>query len=301
MAQSKVIAILVAYLPNKDIITGTINSINRQVSNLIIVDNSPDGCDILNDEGNFGNKANISFIIIGENVGIARAQNIGIRKALEMKADLILLSDQDTVFPNHYVRKMLNKYEQLKDKEKVAAIVPDFAETNRKGERQGFTIFNSIFLRRIFPKSGCHVITQAISSGMLIPSEIFKLVGLMDEDLFIDWVDLEWCWRASSKGYKIIGCADVVIEHTLGDVVTKVVGKSYSIRTPIRDYYIIRNAVHLSLRSKYLNSGMRLNTILRSIRYLVGFTILGKPHSQHFSYSLKGFYHGITGKQGVLK
>jgi len=39
----------------------------------------------------------------------------------------------------------------------------------------------------------------------------------MNEDLFIDWVDFEWCWRARKKGYKIIGNANVVITHQLGD------------------------------------------------------------------------------------
>ena len=36
----------------------------------------------------------------------------------------------------------------------------------------------------------------------IINNNIILDVGLMDESLFIDWVDFEWCWRAKSKGYK---------------------------------------------------------------------------------------------------
>jgi rhamnosyltransferase len=160
-------------------------------------------------------------------------------------------------------------------------------------------LFDGFFSRRIYPKSGCYKITQAIASGMVISSAVFNSVGFMDEKLFIDWVDFEWCWRAQAKGYVIIGCADVVIQHSLGDVAKKVGSKSYPVRSPIRHYYIIRNGIYLALRSKYINFRMRVNLFLKSFRYIIGFTLLGKPHGKHFVYCLKGFYHGVIGRLGA--
>jgi len=296
-----VIVIIVTYFPDEQTITKTIKSIMKQVSKLLIIDNTPNGSNVFENHKLLDRKNNVELITLNQNVGIAKAQNIGIKWALENKADFILLSDQDTFYPANYITKMLEVYSKIANKEKVAAIVPDFAELNRGGERQGFVLFDSIFSKRIYPQSGCHEITQAISSGEIIPSENINYIGFMDEELFIDWVDLEWCWRARAKGYKIVGCADVVIEHFLGDVVKKVGLKSYPIRSPIRDYYIIRNATHLALRSKYLTFGMRLNLLMKFVKYTIGFTILGKPHWKHFVYSLKGFYHGITKKLGGYK
>jgi rhamnosyltransferase len=301
MKQATIIAIIVTYFPDEQILTKTIKSIVKQVSRLLIIDNTTNGSNIFKNHKLLDRKNNVKLIAINENVGIAKAQNIGIKRALESKAEFILLSDQDTFYPDNYITKMLEAYSKIANKEKIAAIAPDFAELNRGGERQGFVLFDSIFSKRIFPQSGCHEITQAIASGKIIPSEMFNYIGFMNEELFIDWVDFEWCWRARAKGYKIVGCADVIIEHFLGDVVKEVGLKSYSIRSPIRDYYIIRNAIHLALRSEYITFGMRLNILMKSIKYIIGFTILGKPHWKHFIYSLKGFYHGITKKLGGYK
>jgi len=301
MGQFKIMAIIIAYFPDIQTITKTLESIYRQVSEVLIIDNTPNGSNIFKSHELLDRKNNVKLITLNKNVGIAKAQNIGIKRALEDKTDFILLSDQDTFYPDSYIAKMLEAYSKIVNKEKVAVIAPDFAELNRGGERQGFVLFDNFFSKRIYPQSGCHEITQAIASGEIIPSGVFNYVGFMDEELFIDWVDLEWCWRARAKGYKIVGCADVVIEHFLGDVVKKVGLKSYPIRSPIRDYYIIRNAMHLALRSEYIRFGMRVNILMKSIRYIIGFTILGKPHWKHFIYSLKGFYHGITRKLGVYK
>lgn len=301
MDQFEITAIAIAYFPDIQTITKTIESICGQVSKVLIIDNTPNGSSVFKNHRLLYGRNNVELITLNENVGIAKAQNIGIKRALENRADFVLVSDQDTFYPDNYIAKMLEAYSKIANNEKVAAIVPDFAELNRGGERQGFVLFDNFFSKRIYPKSGCHEITQAIASGEIIPSEVFNYVGFMDEELFIDWVDLEWCWRARAKGYKIVGCADVVIEHFLGDVVKKVGLKSYPIRSPIRDYYIIRNAIHLALRSEYITFGMRVNILVKSIRYMIGFTILGKPHWKHFIYSLKGFYHGITRKVGVYK
>jgi rhamnosyltransferase len=133
---------------------------------------------------------------------------------------------------------------------------------------------------------------------MIIPSRVFSGVGLMDEKLFIDWVDIEWCWRARARGYVIIGCADIVIQHYLGNTLKKFGLKSYYIRSPIRHYYMIRNAIYLSLRSKDISFGTRVYLVVKSFRYLIGFTIVGEAHWKHFVYCLKGFYHGMIQRLG---
>jgi rhamnosyltransferase len=194
---------------------------------------------------------------------------------------------------------MVEAYEAMPEKEKIAVIAPDFAELHRGGERQGFILFSGFFSRRIYPKSGCHTITQAIASGMMIPSRVFAQVGFMDEKLFIYWVDMEWGWRARAKGFTIIGCADVVIEHSLADGVKKFGSKWYYVRLPIRHYYMVRNALYLALRCRDINFGMRVYLVIKCFKYLVGFTLLGEPHGKHFAYCVKGVYHGLIGRLGV--
>jgi rhamnosyltransferase len=91
----------------------------------------------------------------------------------------------------------------------------------------------------------------------------------------------------------------VMIQHSLGDTAKKVGSRSYPMRSPIRHYYIIRNGIFLALRSKAITFGMRINILVKSLRYFIGFTLLGKPHGKHFVYCLEGFYHGVIGRLGA--
>ncbi len=301
MNQFKVTAIVVAYFPESQIITETIQSIYKQVSQVLIIDNTPNGSNVFQNLKLLREDNNIKLITLNQNTGIAHAQNVGIKKALEDKADFVLLSDQDTFYPSDYVDEMLEAYYKLANREKVAAIAPNVSNVNCEGRKQIFIQFNGIFNKRIYFQNGCHEITEVMASGMIIPSRVFNDIGFMDEELFIDWVDLEWGWRAKAKGYKLIGCNDVVIRHHSGEVVIKIGRRLYTTWPPIRHYYIVRNMIHLALRSKYITFGRRLNLFIKSVKYIVGYTILGKPHWKYFAYSLKGFYHGITKQLGPYK
>ena len=39
----------------------------------------------------------------------------------------------------------------------------------------------------------------------------------MEEALFIDQVDTEWCLRARSMGYRVFGACGAILEHRLGE------------------------------------------------------------------------------------
>jgi len=48
-----------------------------------------------------------------------------------------------------------------------------------------------------------------IASGCLIPADVLRDVGLMDDALFIDHVDTDWCMRARARGYRLLGVCEV--------------------------------------------------------------------------------------------
>jgi rhamnosyltransferase len=114
---SKVYGVIVTYKPNVEVLEKCVNSLVNQVDKLIIVDNTPGKCQLLE---NFRKTQNIEIVYLNDNYGIAYAQNVGIKKALEEEADFILLSDQDTIYPLDYVEKMLECFK----KGKVAAAGP---------------------------------------------------------------------------------------------------------------------------------------------------------------------------------
>lgn len=300
MNQSKVIAVITAYFPDRAVVSKTIESLYGQVCKVYVIDDTPCGSDVFRDV-DLIERDDVELITLGENVGTARAQNIGIQRAIETGADFILLSDQDTSYPSTYVEKMTKVYSDHSDRDHIAAIAPDFVIPNSGGVHGGFMKFEGNAMKVILPESGRHEISQAIASGMLIPASVFATVGFMREDLFIDGVDSEWSWRARAKGYTVLGCADISVEHQLGDKTVRWLRYSHEVRAPIRDYYIIRNGIYLALRSEYLSSGMRFYFLRLYLKYIVFCTFFGTPHTRHFWYSCKGLYHGIIGKLGPYK
>lgn len=282
-----IISIYVTYNPNIPLLEKAIDSLIEQVDYAIVVDNSP--------EPSLGfRNERVIIEALGDNIGIAAAQNIGIRKAIELGAEYIVLSDQDTVYPESYVRSMLPVFKEFQD---ACVVVPKFVDAMKNGE-DGFIAVTPVFFQQFFPSSGCHEILQAIASGKIIKVSSLEEIGLMDEGLFIDWVDFEWCWRARAKGYKIMGNADVLIQHQLGDDSKDLGFREINLRSPIRHYYITRNAFYLSLYSNDLDIGHRINLFFKSFLYIVGYPCFSKPHLKHLKAVLVGFRHGITKQLG---
>jgi rhamnosyltransferase len=144
---------------------------------------------------------------------------------------------------------MLNVYESIQDKKHLAAIAPVFYDKNKKTEGCiSITKFNVI----VPEKNKRYHIAHAISSGSLLSMECIKNVGPMCEELFIDYVDFEWCWRALKLGYKIVSVPNIVIEHTLGDKIQIIGNRKIALRNRVRYYYIIRNGMYIIFHTDLL-------------------------------------------------
>ncbi|MEW6655471.1 MAG: glycosyltransferase family 2 protein [Aquificota bacterium] len=288
----KVHGVIVTYKPNLELLKQCIESLVYQCKKLHIIDNTPNGCLELETFKNYGN---VEIIYLKDNYGIAYTQNVGIKRALEENADYILLSDQDTVYPSDFVEKMLECFKE----EKVAAAGPLFIDTHT-GKLQFFVKKGLLGFKRIYPKQGKHKVLQLIASGTIINAKYLPDIGLMMEALFIDWVDMEWCWRAVKKGYKIIGNADVTILHQHGTDAVEIFSKSITLKTSLRYYYTIRNGIYLALYSDVLNPYLRFLLFIKTVRNIFLFSILTKPVLKSLKYSLLGLCHGLIGKPGKL-
>ncbi|HIW35787.1 MAG TPA: glycosyltransferase family 2 protein [Candidatus Treponema faecavium] len=238
------IAIVVTFKPDFSKLRICLESLLLQVSFIILIKNSPERFDIQN----LADSQKIRVIQLDKNYGIAFAQNRGIEKAVELGAEWILLSDQDSVFSDDYIQKMffIAEHNSLQHIAALAPVFYDEIKNEYAGIMQGKT-------KKIVPESGhIYKVAHTISSGMLIPVTALQKCGLMREDFFIDFVDNEWCWRAFSCGLNIYCLADVVIHHHLGDRMEKCLGLNIVYRSLFRFYYIIRNGYYLLRHTEYL-------------------------------------------------
>lgn len=128
----KVICILVLYNPDENLLQKTIEAIINQTDAIWISDNSTNGYNILK---KIPQKSQIIYKKMSGNIGIAAAQNYGIKYAIEHHYDFLYFLDQDSISPNNIIKTLLNRYSFLLSKNiNVGAIGP--RPYNRKEKKR---------------------------------------------------------------------------------------------------------------------------------------------------------------------
>ncbi|TCW60164.1 glycosyltransferase family 2 protein [Treponema sp. J25] len=292
--------ILVTYNPNIAMLKKCISSMANQVTKIIIVDNTPLGCTELK---NMEKQNLINIIFLFNNKGIAYAQNIGINIAIEQGADFILTSDQDTIYPENYVKEMISFYEKCKNSYKIGAIAPLFRDLNSRREIEPVLILNNKKIRKVYDVSNfedCLLASHVISSGMIIPTSVLKYVGLMKEEYFIDWVDTEWCWRALKNKYQILINKSIHINHHLGDNSIKLGKFSLVNHNKIRKYYRLRNGIYILLYEKF-NITIKKYIFISLLKMIILNFIFRENILIFIKILFNSFYDGITKKMGKIE
>lgn len=289
-------ACIITYNPDISVLITGIESLISQVDKLIVTDNGSKEKDTLQDICAKYDK--VQFIPLGENKGIAAATNIALQEFAELKYDFVLTSDQDSVYPADYVIKFKNNKELLND-DNIAVYTPVFFDENG-ADYAPVIVESRFFVKKTRAVDKFTDVFQAIASGMIINLNLLQTIGMMDEDLFIDWIDLEFCWRVHFYQKRIVCCKDMTIHHKLGDKSVDIGYRKVSLRSWIRNYYITRNAFYLATHTRYLKKISKVILFIKSFRYIAGFTILCENHKKNFSYTVKGMHDGIHGRLGKL-
>lgn len=228
-------------------------------------------------------KLNVYVIDNFENLGLSKALNIGIKKCIEEGVCThISLYDQDSMPATDSLEILLQTL--LESSGKIAAIGPSIDDIKNKGNAHN--VVNSV--------SEVDVI---ISSGSLIPIAAIKDVGLMDETLFIDYIDYEWCLRAKSKGYKILQNSNALLYHNMGDSFVNFFGFSKPLHTnKLRHYYIIRNQLIL-LNRDYVSLKWKCIHIFKLFYRIPSYIFLSDDKPQTFKFIANAIKDFILNKK----
>lgn len=290
----KFVCVIITYNPIISDFIGVLNSIIANTGYVVIVDNGSRNIDEIREIS-----SGVQVIELDQNIGIAGALNVGMEFAMDSGADYIWLSDQDTDYESDYVARMHSCINHLETSNINFAVVGPSCKEQNTNTLLPFVRF-SPFTKKVIPLPGSNEVSQLIGSGMIIPVHVVDRIGMMREELFIDWVDFEWCWRATKNGYKIIGCGDVSISHRIGDVELNVFGKRVSGHTPVRHYFMIRNGIYLSLYSRDVIFFQRVEVLLKTIYWTFVYPLFVNGNKLgHLKATLKGLFHGVVGRLGA--
>lgn len=156
------------------------------------------------------------------NIGVAAALNLGLKKAIEEKFDWLLTMDQDSMFEHGALEELKKVAFTAKDN---IAIVSPFHLTG-KAKRKSIAVEEVRF---------------TMTSGNLVRPGL----GFFEEKLFIDSVDNEYCLRLRKNGYKIIRVNQSVLNHELGTLKKNWLGFSTIVHPASRRFYITRNLLYV--------------------------------------------------------
>jgi rhamnosyltransferase len=293
----RVCALIVLYNPDLETLEKMIESLLPEVKRIFIFDNSP--ASISNPKELLKASEFVKYYYFGENIGIAAAQNWLLKEALAENFDFAIISDQDTIYPVDYTRRLL-KYFHSHDS--VIAVCPGWLDVNLKGQElyPGQYVLDSRGKLKIdFAETEYLKISHAISSGMIINLDKIEKVGYMNEDLFIDWVDNDWCWRALQKGFSILAVPAVKVRHKLGEATVIILGKRFVMRSSIRNYYIIRNALFIALFKRNIFS-IRVYLIKKILHHSLFSFLASSNKVSELSFISKAWLHGMLARLGPL-
>jgi rhamnosyltransferase len=288
--------VVVAYYPDVESFLDILNSASNEVDYLVVVNNSNEPlskfCEVVK-------TPQIKVIENNENAGIAKALNLGIQYLIAKNCEYFLLLDQDSKVPKNMVSDLVKAIKSLSSfANPVAAIGPSYFNSRLK-KNAPFIQFGKLSIKKISPDSGGHFVPVdfLITSGSLITLEAIKSIGMMEEGLFIDYVDTEWCLRAGAKGYKLYGLSTVRMEHSLGDDPVTFFSKKMPMHSPLRHYYIARNALHL-MRRKYIPVNRRLIILISMLKTFLFYSLVPSNRLTHFKMMSRGVYDGISNNYG---
>jgi rhamnosyltransferase len=293
---SGVCAVVVTYHPDATLLAAQLDALQAQVDGIVVVDNATPGDSV---RVLCASHPPVELLSLTENLGLAAALNAGITRARETPGMThVLLMDQDSVPEPGMVAALTAALDRQSQRTRVAAVGTRFLDP-REGVDAPFVRIRFPVNRQLHCNGACDELACdfLITSGSLIPLDVLDQVGDMDERLFIDNVDLEWCFRATSKGYALFGVCGARMLHHHGATRHRVPGvpRGVVVHTPRRLFYMMRNRV-LLYRRAYTPRRWIAQDLPRLVVKFLLFALLIPPRGKNLRCMLVGLRSGIAGR-----
>lgn len=239
---------------------------------------------------------NVHLIRSEKNLGLGAAINCGVEwlAALTPCPEFVLLLDQDSEPLEGSIEELLAKFKQLRAAGVNVGCVGPLLEDSDTSLTHGFHQSTRWRWKRAYPPVGSHELVPCANvngSGTLMPVSLFQQLGGLDETLFIDHIDTEWSFRVAAHGYSLWGVPSAVFNHSMGEESMRfwLFGwRVWPVRSPVRHYYLFRNAVVL-IKRPYVPRVWKFWAVTKLILTAVIMTITGPSRTQQ----LKNMWIGI--------
>jgi len=221
----------------------------------------------------------ISIIETGKNLGFTGGNNVGIKEAFAIGADLIWLLNNDTL-----VEKNVVSFAPAFDDPRVGAcgckiyFAPghEFHHDRYKESQRGRVFWyagglidwNNLYASHRGVDEVDHgqydkIIETPFITGcsFIVRSEVVKKVGMFDDRYYLYLEDLDWCMRIQRAGFKTLYVPSSIVWHVNA-------GSSGRPGNPLQEYYFTRNRFLLGMQYAPIRTKFAL--VREAFRFLVG-------------------------------
>jgi rhamnosyltransferase len=274
----KLCAVVSSYFPDLEELEENVNSYLPWVDKLIVWENTPKTESNVDELVKRLNNTKIEIITTGQNEYLAGPFNTCVKWAKENGFTHILTMDQDSRFENghfEYYRELITQFSN----ELIAVFAPN---------SQKYDVGSAVLEK-----------DNVISSGAVMPLEIFDKVGLFNEDFLIYHVDIEFCRRVRSYGFKIIVFTNITLIHNEGYKRKMGMGLILNNYSAQSTYYIIRNSILLwKLYPESISLSEKFSFYKFKIVYRLAKLVFENDRIRKIRAIFLGLIHGYLSKKG---
>lgn len=266
----KICGVVLNYFGHEDTITCVQALVNQNdLEKIIIVENSANFTELSILRDIFKNDKHVEILEPSHNLGFSGGVNLAVNSAIDSRFDAFLLLNNDTLIPPNMVKCLANS---LNDNgfDIASPIIYCYPEKHKVWAKgYYYNRFIGLITQRnisfipgtIFYLSGCCI---------LIHRQVFKDIGLLDTSFFMYGEDVEFCFRAVQKGFRI-GIVEKAYIYHKGNISSQFNSLFYEYHIN-RCHFLLCNKLsknkaeqRLSFAIKIFSLAMR--ALLRSFKY----------------------------------
>jgi rhamnosyltransferase len=291
-------AVVVTYHPDSEY-PERLARILPQVGALVIVDNGSNEAE-LKMLREIAAHPSITLVPNAENLGVARALNIGMQRAA-LNSSWALLLDQDSRVDRDMVQRLLAVYAAFPDKDHLAVIGSGFRDLNIDARAMDIDTLDNATVGGA-SANAWEEKESVITSGSLVPLKAHAAVGPFREEFFIDYVDTDYCFRARAQGLRVIKTREPHMSHAIGAATRHGLlwmNKWTTNHSPDRRYYGARNdTVMLREYGNYRLGSWALKSLGRRLRTCKRIALYEQMKAAKIIAVMQGWWDGVRGHMG---
>ena len=227
----------------------------------------------------------------GQNKGLAFGLNAAAEELLKEPAvGHVIFFDQDSKPSKSLPKRLKTNLEVLRKTEKIACLAPRLSDIKKMNTGESGIKDTKKFLE---------VMTVA-TSGTIVRREELEEIGKFVDELFIDCIDHEWCFRAKKLGYSIYVDRSNSLEHNMGEFGVNIFGKyKPAYRSPVRHYYIVRNTLYM-VSLEYVSLKWKVVESMKTLRRIIFYILVSVDRKKSIKYIMLAIRDGFTHTLGAI-